>query len=80
MGMTITEEMQAIMSGKQSCSAHKRGVCVTYCERRIAAMQKLMGDDGPKSIIAARLPGMQAKINFYSEFIAWAGKQNGGVQ
>lgn len=78
--MTITEEIKAIQAGELPCSAHKRAICVTYCKRRIKAMQELMNSEGPKATIAERLTGMQEKIDLYSGFIAWAETQPGGAE
>lgn len=78
--MSITDEIKAIQAGKLPCSDKKRAICVTYCKRRIKAMQDLMNSDRPKAAIAEHLTGMQEKIDLYTKFIAWTEAQPGSAK
>lgn len=80
MGMSIIDEIRAIKDGKLPCSDQKRVACVTYCKRRIAAMQELLDSGSPNQAMKEHEPRMRERIELFSEFIAWAERQDGGAK
>lgn len=80
MKMSIIDELKAMKAGKLPCSDQKRAACVTYCKRRIEAMQRLLDSDSAGQAIEEYEAGMREKIALFREFIAWAEQQDGGAK
>ncbi len=80
MGMSIIDEIKAMKDGKLPCSDQKRAACVTYCKRRIAAMQELLNSSSSHQAVKEHEPRMRDRIELFSEFVAWAERQDGGAK